>query len=111
MNFIIPSFISKLIKQGPFILIQIFIFQVIFFLLSLDLIAQPSIAWKKCFSGKMGDNEFSMCEEGDRNLCGSFIWLLKNDMTGSILWQNNYVGDDYYASIIRTLDGGFKMAG
>lgn len=94
------------------------------------LIAQPNISWERSLGGTNGEIAFGVNETTDGgfivvgysssgndevndNNGSTDIWVVKLDVTGTIIWENNYGGSDtdkgHY--IEQTTDGGYILIG
>src|SRR6187549_3243847 len=109
----------------------VIILQLFFFLFIGNANSQsPSILWQHCYGGSLSDQGFSLIfttdggyamaghthsNDGDvTNSHGNAdLWVVKTDQFGNIQWQKTIGGSDqeWYGSIIQTLDGGFAVVG
>ena len=83
-----------------------------------------SMQWNKTYGGTNNDRGYSLVQTNDggyviAGLTNSFgagfsdVYLVKTDSVGSMQWNKTYGGtniDDGY-SLVKTLDGGFAIAG
>ena len=105
----------------------------IFFILTsitLNLYAQPSVAWETNLGGSLFDQAVSIkqtvdggyivagtSESNDGNVGGNNggfdYWIVKLAVNGSLVWETNLggSGDDFARSIQQTIDGGYIVAG
>lgn len=84
----------------------------------------PEVEWKKTIGGSDFDSAESVIESFDggyiiigyTNSYGaghSDLWMIKTDISGEILWNTTFGGSgyDYGFSVIKTVDGGYVIAG
>lgn len=95
-----------------------------------NLFGQPNISWERSLGGTNGEISFGVNETTDGgfivvgysssgndevndNNGSTDIWVVKLDVTGNIVWENNYGGSDtdkgHY--IEQTADGGYILIG
>jgi predicted secreted protein len=86
--------------------------------------AAGTMQWNKTYGGTGSDMGFNVIQtdDGGYTLAGpttSFgagsmdIWVIKTDSTGNMLWNKTYggTGMDYMDQMVRTVDGGYAIAG
>jgi hypothetical protein len=103
-----------------------------YWLIKLD--SSGNLQWEKCYGGNYGDVATSIINTNDGGyfVIGNSnsdslevtnhhdtsnynvdVWAVKIDSTGTLLWENSFGGslNDNASCVIKTLDGGFVIAG
>lgn len=86
--------------------------------------ASGVLQWNRTYGGSSSDYTYSVIETGDGGFMlagytnsygagGNDAWLVKTDASGNMEWQQTYGGseDDCAYAGIKTVDGGFALAG
>jgi predicted secreted protein len=83
-----------------------------------------NMQWNKTYGGKGDDTEMNLIRTADGGYAitgytssfgagGEDVWLVKTDADGNMQWNQTYggTGAEQGWSLIRTIDGGYAMAG